>query len=614
MNRLLTVCYPTFNNQLHTNASNDSLILATDEILVGMMDRGWEVHAVSLCDPQGYPLMRSGLRLCNPMDIDPGSYDLIYHAFRDPTQPEVYNRLEELEWSDLDVPTLNHAVNLLNHHKQAYFKILNMHNIGPKTFDDAPPGVTWGETEHGATPSTDRKYIRTWGINNNRGNYPQRRSYEVIISEYIDNAAAGVRSFFRIGYALGRCCRGWFYASRDDLVIQKSGNSKHKIPFAMPHSYAKIVENAMNDVGIDLAHIEGCFIGERLYVFDINPFPTTYGATLKVTTEEMCDRIDKWFREGNLSRIVGRRVKISDSEINQIVSHSAEDLMGAIPDELPSGMAGPVMAEQVRQKRKTREKRSRSMTWISEPVHSEKVDERINRNSRNTVLVDDAICPRSGRPLPRLITPPHDLCWTEQGFDEILDQSMPMLTREEAYYILWFLTHLKPERVLEYGAGNSTKAFSQYITHWTTVEHNQEWAARIGCEMPNIRMICKTHSDETYCLEANIEEYCHPPELKGELFDLVFIDGDYRYQCIDRLRQVLKPGGIALVHDTRRPSFWERKGPMRYIYHLTRGEINTHHDPHQGLALLTDNEWKDWDSWLYSLPPSASLFVGKSVV
>lgn len=67
----------------------------------------------------------------------------------------------------------------------------------------------------------------------------------------------------------------------------KSGNCEHKFPYSLPPKYADIVARAVQEMGIDFAHVEGCFRNENLRIFDINPYPTSNGSTLIKMTEDI---------------------------------------------------------------------------------------------------------------------------------------------------------------------------------------------------------------------------------------------------------------------------------------------------------------------------------------
>ena len=96
--RLLTLCFPTYGseNELHLNSRGDAVVLAPDEFNRILLERGWEVDVVSLGPLSEYPLFRSKIRLLAMSEVAFESYDVYWHMFRDPTQPEVLKLLRTL--------------------------------------------------------------------------------------------------------------------------------------------------------------------------------------------------------------------------------------------------------------------------------------------------------------------------------------------------------------------------------------------------------------------------------------------------------------------------------------------------------------------------------------
>jgi hypothetical protein len=291
--RMLFFCYPYYKKKLHLNHTNQHLVFATDELARLLVERGHHVDIVSFAEQVPQTFMRSKLKGKRLDEVELDKYDMYYHAFRDPTMPEILEVMDRkglLRWDYGKKKVLNHINNLRNHHKWNYLPILYMNGVGAKVYNDMSyDDAEWGIFSYGSVVSKCKKYIRTCAYNNNREEYSDRKN--AIFTEYIDNASAGIRSFFRMGFSMGKCCSGWWYAGPESMDTQKGGSCKHKIPFTLPPRYSQIMNRVMNDLGIDLCHFEGMFVGEKMYIFDINPYPVSYGETLTIISEEIVDNI-----------------------------------------------------------------------------------------------------------------------------------------------------------------------------------------------------------------------------------------------------------------------------------------------------------------------------------
>ncbi len=298
--RLLVMCFPTWGrkNELHRNSTDEWTVLAPDEMIRLLRERGHAVDVVSLMDePIELPLMRSRLKPLTLHQVDFDDYDAFWHMFRDPTQPEVLAQLEAADFAASGRPVINDVARFRDLTKWKYLPLLAELGIGPRICAELPAdyraSAAWQTSKHSARVSKDRKYIQLYATNNNRGDYKDRRAIEKITVEYIDNLESGVRSFFRIGFSLGRVCDGWLYCHDDSEEILKSGMCKHRTPFSLPKEYHGPIIQAMQQLGVDVAHIEGLFKRDKLYVFDINPYPTAHGGTLTRVTEAIVDVIEE---------------------------------------------------------------------------------------------------------------------------------------------------------------------------------------------------------------------------------------------------------------------------------------------------------------------------------
>lgn len=100
------------------------------------------------------------------------------------------------------------------------------------------------------------------------------------------------------------------------------------------------------------------------------------------------------------------------------------------------------------------------------------------------------------------------------------------------YSAIEYLSHLDFSNfnVLEYGSGNSTLWWANRCCEMVSVEHDEEWFAKIssGNELKNV----------TYILEKNENAYIQQSYLQDA--DIVIIDGIHRSKCADYIIESLQ--------------------------------------------------------------------------
>lgn len=281
--RILALCYPLYNGKLHTcGASQNYVMLAPHDILRDLSRAGVCVELISLYQPVNLSLP-DGMKILSINDATLDA-DVHIHMFRDPTEPEVLEKLQA--WNLPPKLTLNDAFKLHDHSKWKYLPMLLQHGIGPE-IATLPQELQWQPQTHSTRISTDHQWIETAAFNNNRGQYLERRGRERIVTRFIDNATKGIRSFFRIGYVLGRFTTGWLYMAPAEQGVIKTGTAAHAAPFDLPCRHQPALQKVLEELSVDYCHIEGCFVQDRLYVFDINTHPTASGSTLSYITKDM---------------------------------------------------------------------------------------------------------------------------------------------------------------------------------------------------------------------------------------------------------------------------------------------------------------------------------------
>jgi hypothetical protein len=300
---LLVYCYPTYGNDLHLDSKNASVVLAPDEVPAIFLQRSHHVEVVNFCPhPTDKPLMRSKLVMKRFEEVDHSQFDLCWHMFRDPIQPEVWDLAPSLGMHFPLNRTINHVSHLRNHFKHIYLPILAKHGVGATVRPDIDrKTIEWGPEDWSTSVSLCGKYIRVYDYNNNRGNYPERERRSHIVVDYLDGVIGNRRYFFRVGYAAGKLLPGWIYSSLSAKLVQKSGTCDQKTPHTIPTQFHPQLVAAFQEMGVDAAHIEGTYVDGQVKIFDVNPYPTSYGATLHDISVATVDAItEKWLESGTI--------------------------------------------------------------------------------------------------------------------------------------------------------------------------------------------------------------------------------------------------------------------------------------------------------------------------
>ncbi|MBL9133286.1 MAG: hypothetical protein JNG86_18895 [Verrucomicrobiaceae bacterium] len=289
------------NGKLHTcGANQEHVVLAPHDILREMCSVGVKVELVSLHQPVHLTLP-GGMKIQSIEDVSPVSADVFIHMFRDPTEPEVLEKLQE--WNLPSRLTLKDAFKLHECSKWKYLPLLHKHGLGSEVATP-PSSVQWETQTYSTRISTDYQWVETAAFNNNRGQYAKRKSQERIVTRFADNASKGIRSFFRAGYVLGRFTTGWLYVVPAEQRIIKSGTAAHSVPFDLPCRHHGRLKQVFDELSVDYCHFEGCFSGDRMFVFDINPHPTACGSTLSYITKDMAalmiERLEELFSHSRL--------------------------------------------------------------------------------------------------------------------------------------------------------------------------------------------------------------------------------------------------------------------------------------------------------------------------
>jgi predicted O-methyltransferase YrrM len=113
-----------------------------------------------------------------------------------------------------------------------------------------------------------------------------------------------------------------------------------------------------------------------------------------------------------------------------------------------------------------------------------------------------------------------------------------------------WLLELQPRRIVEWGPGLSTELMLQHApqAEILSIEHDEAWLA-VAAEKYGGRIQLEHHrctnrnSDYAACI------------LDREPFDLAFVDGRRRVECVLTALPLLAPGGVVILHDICRQNY-----------------------------------------------------------
>lgn len=317
--RILALTWPTFDDEkrMMINARGDLVCPAIDGLTNELINLGHTVIYVNVFAeyimPSEHDLkclaMISGLPFHLWKDIKNKDFDLIWHACKDPTPemalPYFKKIMDELNQK---IPVLNNVEKLKDHTKRKYVTLLREKNVGAIILkDELKPFLNEEgklDYQHKCFPPSQACYvtkdyyaIRLPLTNSNR-RYGLFTPEGGITLKYQNtakypNAKKGLRNFFRVPYAAGKCLEGTMYYCPADVLCPKSGAAVIRESFSIPDMSAGTISAAMKELGVDIAHIEGVPAGFTIEIFDCNTFPSSAGETLTPFSQKIARRIEQ---------------------------------------------------------------------------------------------------------------------------------------------------------------------------------------------------------------------------------------------------------------------------------------------------------------------------------
>ena len=111
--------------------------------------------------------------------------------------------------------------------------------------------------------------------------------------------------------------------------------------------------------------------------------------------------------------------------------------------------------------------------------------------------------------------------------------------------------------MLEWGAGNSTLFFSQYVKEYISIEHKKEWYNEIKPQtlQSNIDLhYVKPNSPPSHPRRPEeFLDYINYVDVLNKKYDLVLVDGRVRPYCAHKVIPYLNKNAVVFIHD-----FWQR--------------------------------------------------------
>jgi hypothetical protein len=99
----------------------------------------------------------------------------------------------------------------------------------------------------------------------------------------------------------------------------------------------------------------------------------------------------------------------------------------------------------------------------------------------------------------------------------------------------------REKKIFEYGSGNSTLYWAQRCKRLASVEDDHDWFKQISSKLPS-----KVH----YQFLPEREDYVHSIQLINDNFDVVIIDGSYRYECVQEAIKKISENAVILLDNS----------------------------------------------------------------
>jgi hypothetical protein len=313
--RILALTWTTFDDEkrLMINSRGDLICPAIDGLTNELLNLGHQIVYVNLfaehqkCTEKelACPAHISGLPMHLWKDIKNKNFNIVWHAIKDPTPAQAIPYVERI-MSELDptIPILNDARKLADHTKRKYIQLLRDKNVGAIILPEDHLSIsTDGKIDlkkchpssQGAYISKDYYVIRLHTQNSQRvSNFLSSEggiNLRYHRTDLTNTVHPGLRYFFRVPYAAGKCMEGMRYHCPADILAPKSGAAIHREPYSIPDMTAGTISAAMKELGVDIAHVEGVNAGFTVEIFDVNPFAQSAGDSFTPMSRKIAKRL-----------------------------------------------------------------------------------------------------------------------------------------------------------------------------------------------------------------------------------------------------------------------------------------------------------------------------------
>ncbi|QAR32090.1 hypothetical protein EP073_01330 [Geovibrio thiophilus] len=145
-------------------------------------------------------------------------------------------------------------------------------------------------------------------------------------------------------------------------------------------------------------------------------------------------------------------------------------------------------------------------------------------------------------------------------------KAMPFYARVHAneFYLLLCSLDIKPRHILEWGSGYSTYLFSYFAGIWGTeyilsIDDNKKYQddilEKLRPSQPYLEACSISQTGQIWPWDAEEYNYATFPFSTGKKFDLVFVDGRRRNECMFAASRFLAEKGLVILHDSWRKRY-----------------------------------------------------------
>ncbi len=148
--------------------------------------------------------------------------------------------------------------------------------------------------------------------------------------------------------------------------------------------------------------------------------------------------------------------------------------------------------------------------------------------------------------------------------EEKLNLRTPYTSIKLINYLKDFSKTRNKVSIFEYGSGSSTLFFEDYFEKVYSVEHNKEWFDIVtsSAESANVFYVPPEKSKQPIYISKKLgfknldfKNYVNFIGTLGKKFDVIFIDGRARQECLKIALEFLNPGGFIILDDSNRKRY-----------------------------------------------------------